>query len=84
MGEDENTENRNQEYRGSPDAYIRRSTLLQTVGAFVGIVGAYFGIQRFFADFSERLERLIQNERVERINQDNRVQDRLDSCCRRR
>lgn len=84
MGGEENPKDRSQEFQGAPDMYIRRDTLFKTVGAAVGILGAMLGLFRFFDAYREYADRLVQNERVERLNQFNRLDQRIDGCCRRR
>jgi cell division protein FtsX len=77
-------ENRSQEFYGAPDGYVRRESIFKTIGAAVGILGAILGIVGLNNAYREYVDRLITNERNERINQDNRFEQRLYDCCRRR
>lgn len=82
MSEDA-TQDRAQDFHGPPDGYIRKSSLFQTVGAVVGLLGAYVGISGLLDRYLESVRTEVRNERVERINQFNRIDQRIDSCCRR-
>lgn len=81
---EENTSNRSQELPGPPDGYVRRETIFKTIGAAVGILGAMFGLIRFFDAYREYVDSKVRDERNERINQDNKIENRLDGCCGRR
>ena len=77
-------EDRAPEFQRTPDGYIRRSTLLQTVGACVGVLGAMLGLYRLIDGINESFLQHLQNERNERINADNRLDNKIDQWCRRR
>lgn len=72
------TSDREEEHRGEPDGYVRRSTILQVVGAVAGVVGAYVGFSGLFDRLYEYVRAEVRNERVERINSDNRIENKLD------
>lgn len=81
---EENSANRIPKLSSPPDGYIRRSTLLQTLGAIVGVFGAIIGLYRFFDGRDQRIRADVSNERHERIAADARINDRIDRCCTRR
>lgn len=84
MSEDGNTTNRVQDLPGPPDSYVRRTTLLQTLGACVGVFGAIIGFYGFLDRLRDALATEIRNERIERINAQVRTDERIDACCSRR
>ena len=84
MSGKENSENRTSELPRAPDGYIRRSTLLQTVGACVGLFGAIVGGYGFIDRMRDAILAELRNERIERINEDSRINERIDSCCQLR
>lgn len=80
---EKNPPNRVPQLQGPPDGYIRRSTLLQTLGALVGIFGAIVGLYRFLDARDSRTRDEVRNERTERIDADSRINARIDRCCSR-
>ena len=82
-GEKDSTD-RDNELPRAPDGYIRRSTLLQAVGACVGLFGAVIGGYGFIDRMRDAILAELHNERIERINEDSRINERIDSCCQLR
>lgn len=84
MENEEDSQNRSQELRSAHDGYIRRSDLLKTLGAVVGVLGTLFGAYGIIDRITESIRLEIRNERTERINADNQLQLRQYECCARR
>jgi hypothetical protein len=76
------SENRPQEFQRAVDGYLRKSDVFKTVGALVGLFGAFFGAWGIIDRMDESLRMEIRNERTERINADNQI--RLELYQRRR
>lgn len=66
-----------------PEGYVRRQTIFTTIGAAVGILGSVLGLLGLNNAYRDYVDRLITNERNERINADNKIEIRVDGCCRR-
>lgn len=73
-------ENRPQDLRRTPDAYIRideLAKLLKILGALVSIIVSFFAVIRFADSYREYVDRKVENERTERVNADNEIRLQL-------
>lgn len=84
MSDEENSPNTPNRLPSTPDGYLRISDIWKAIGAFIGFTSLLFTGNAAFDRLRDWMAVSLQNERVERINADNKIEQRIDSCCRRR